>query len=231
MEVLFGYQLTRVAGIAALALAVWASYIYTRNMLTAGTRPSCPAWLVLGFVSLTAAIIHHDASATWDEQIIPIFYAVVPFFYLVLVWKLDGKWEYERLDIICIALALSVWVVWILSHIYDWTFFKVEGSLSLIVLVDFIGVGMLIKHAYHGEEYENRWAWLITAFVTPVNAFSVSDWHSAQFIYPGYLALVMPIVFFFTWFKPAVRKIEQAAAYHKHSPARMAPRRRVQPGQ
>lgn len=218
MDVLFGIERTMLAGIISLIFALLAAVVYTHNMLR-GERPSLATWLVWGVVGVTAFFFHYEASDGWASRMIPLFYAIVPFWYLALVRYFDGMWSFNRREKVSLGLAFVVWGIWIATHYFKVTFMGIEGPLFMIVAVDVIGVYTAIEHARKGGEYVNRWSWLLTSVATTVGVFSVpnslfaiEDWLSPEMIYPSYLALAMPLIFAFTWYKPVRVKPKYAPA-------------------
>lgn len=194
MDVLFGLEQTMLAGVVSFFVAILAAIVYSYN-LARGQRTSCVTWIVWGVVSVTAFIFHYDASENWNSRWIPLFYAIVPFWYLALVWHLYGGWNFEKRERVSLVLAFFVWVAWIATQYFEITFMAIEGPLFMIVAVDSIGVYTAIEHARTGGEHVNRWSWALTSIATGIGAFSVSNWGSAEMIYPGYLALAMPLIF------------------------------------
>ena len=187
--------LPQFAGIFAAVLAVFSAIPYTYAIIQ-GHRTSYATWIVWFVVGTTAFFFHFETGAT-DSIWLPLLYALVPAWYLILLRYLSPKWEMDRLEKFCIAAAALCWLIWVASQKFGPQNLKATIPLVAIVAVDAFGSVPIIIRAWKGQENENSVSWCITGIATSVELLAVDDWHSGEAIYPTYLAVAMGLIAIF----------------------------------
>lgn len=189
------HLLSEFAGIYAAVLAALSAVPYTVSIIN-GYRTSYATWIVWFAVGATAFFFHLETGAI-DSIWLPLLYAIVPAWYLLLLRFLNPVWEMDRLEKLCLLAAALCWLVWIVSQKFGSQSLKETVPLLAIVAVDAFGSIPIAIRAWNGHENENSVSWCITGVATSIELLAVENWHSAEAIYPAYLAIVMGAIAIF----------------------------------
>jgi uncharacterized protein with PQ loop repeat len=162
-----------IAGV--LALVGYIPYIY--SIFKGVTKPNRATWIiwtVVGGLLAFSYLEEGDSNAIW----LPLGYFIGPLFVAILsIWY--GYSEWNRLDKICLGIALCSIVPWILSD---------DATITLLVnvLIDAAGAIPTLVKTYREPETEDLTAWAIFFIANTLQLFAISTLH-ISIVYPIYL--------------------------------------------
>ena len=191
------YDCKAIAAIASVVTGLIANIPYVIVILR-GHRPPYTTylgWTLIGVLGLLFHVQAIDAMNSKWSALFPALFAIVPLAYLCLLASLGARWYLDGRDKICLGLILASASVWVVSHVAG--FGTITFPLIALVATDVFSSWPILQNAWLGEESRplNRLSWFLTTVSAAFGAGSVAAPASAEMIYPGYLFLMMGVIF------------------------------------
>lgn len=166
-----------IAGI--VSFAAYLLYIYTT--IRGQTKPNRATWWILSLVGLMIATSYYAGGAR-ETIWVAVSYIAGPLIIAILsLWYGEGKWE--TLDKVCLTGAIVSAIIWYFSSLAIIT-------LSINLLMDFLGLIPTIKKSYLRPIGEDRIAWTMESFAGILNMFAIETFTFAIVLYPLYLLII-----------------------------------------
>ena len=191
---MFNYY--NIIGLVAGFLSFSAYVLYIITTLRGKTKPNKATWWILTLIGVMIASSYYAEGAR-DTMWIALSYVAGPLVIAFLSLRYgEGTWE--RLDKICLAVAIASVVIWYLSN---------SALLVLIINIFMDAVGLLptIKKSYLRPEGEDRLAWTIESVAVLLTLFAIEKWTFSIAIYPLYLVFINNLVLFLLY-RPVINK-------------------------
>lgn len=185
-------------GLAAGVLSFIAYALYIVSTIRGKTKPSRSTWWVLTLVGIMIASSYYAEGAR-NTIWIPLSYIAGPLIISVLSLKFgDGTWE--KLDIICLTVAILSAVIWYLSN-------SALLVLLINILIDAVGLIPTIKKSYLRPDGEDRLAWTIETLAGFLNLFAIQSWTFGIAFYPLYLISINGTITYLLY-RPLIKKMK-----------------------
>ena len=172
--------------IALSSVVIFAAYlIYEWSIIVGRTRPHRTTRFVLliitalGFASLIA---QHDRAAVWLIGICAVHSAIV--FLMSLKYGMGG---YEKIDLVCLAIAILGIAVWKLTD---------DPAIGLYasVAADFTSMIPALNKTYKQPHTEYWLSYIFDIVASLLTLAAVTDWQIQSTLYPLYIVLVNTIM-------------------------------------
>ncbi len=171
----------QIAGLISFSAYV----LYIVSTLKKETKPNRATWWILTLVGVMIAASYYAEGAR-DTMWVALSYVVGPFIIALLSLKYgEGTWE--RLDKICLAVAIVSAFLW---YVFNSAFIALMSNIAM----DFVGLIPTIKKSWLRPGGEDRVAWGLESGASVLNLLAVQTWTFAIAFYPLYLAVLNTLI-------------------------------------
>ncbi len=177
-----------------ISFAAYLLYIYTT--IRGQTKPNRATWWILSLVGFMIATSYYAGGAR-ETMWVAVSYIAGPLIIAILsLWYGEGKWE--TLDKVCLTGAIMSAIIWYFSS-------SALITLSINLLMDFLGLIPTIKKSYLRPTGEDRTAWTMESFAGILNMFAIKTITFAIVLYPLYL-LILNVFITLLLYRPMISK-------------------------
>ncbi|MDD4989497.1 MAG: hypothetical protein PHV42_03670 [Candidatus Pacebacteria bacterium] len=167
-----------ILGAVAALLALFSSFLYTRDILQGNTKPHTYTWLVWSIVTTIAFLgqwVSGGGPGSWATGVA----ALVTTFTLLLSLKGGyGTKDITNFDKICLVLAILSILPWVLSKNVLW-------SVLLATFIDLIAFFPTMRKTWHAPKSESLGSMYTDAVKHSLSMFSMGSYSLINLIYPA----------------------------------------------
>jgi hypothetical protein len=166
------------AAITAIGLTVPTYWIYFSKIRSRQAKPHPLSWAMLASLTMTAAVLQLTSKgAGWG--VVPTFLAAVAG-YTIAIWakRLGYTRSITRLDVVCVALAVVGWVIWITAD-------QPKVAVIAISVASVLAFFPTIRKSW-AAPYDEPWSkYAVSTVRYLASTLAVKDYMMVTVLYPG----------------------------------------------
>jgi hypothetical protein len=179
----------------AVAINFVGAFTYAYSVVRGKTRPNRVTWFILSFAPLLAFAAMIVDGVGFRQSVFTLETAISPLIiFISTFFAKQPKWEITRFDLICGALSILGFLLWIS--------FK-EGNVAIIFAIAADGLAFLptLVKAFKYPESENPYTFMMGVAAALIALAILTSWDFKHVAFPMYILIADVLATLFIFFK------------------------------